>query len=343
MKRSFSVLITVLLFFSVTIPSGCTKQRSYIKTHIGIFDTVTTITGYMESKQAFDENAQKIIAELQYYHKLFDIYNTYPDINNIKTINDNAGIKEVAVPAEIIELLSLSSEIYTLTNGKFNIAMGSVLKIWHEYRTEGNSVPTKDELNSASAHTDPENIIINKESNTVYIRDPELSIDVGAIAKGFAVQKATDFARSIGLDNIIINVGGNVSSVSAKPDGAPWNVGVEKPFGKANELLCVVESASSAVVTSAVDKRYYEVNGKKYHHIIDPETLMPSERYLSVTVISPDSGIADALSTALFNMSVDEGKVLLNNFENTHAMWYLPDGSTVCSAEFNKHVQGGTK
>ena len=333
-KAIFAVIMICMIAFV-----GCGKtDLQYQKQYIGAFDTVTIIIGYAANKEAFATNADLLYEKLCEYHELFDIYNTYDGINNIKTINDNAGIASVTVDNAIIELLEFSVDMYELTGGKMNIAMGSVLKIWHEYRQNGiNSpddaeLPYEAELKSAAEHTNIENLIIDKEKNTVYISDPMMSLDVGATAKGYAVEKVCEYAESKGIGNISISCGGNVCTVGKKADGTDWNVGIVSPFGNNNEYIRSVKVHDAAVVTSGTYQRYYEVDGKKYHHIIDPETLMPSELYLSVSIISKSSAESDALSTALFNMPIDESKRLIESLEYTDAVWILADGSIVISS-----------
>ena len=340
-KAIFAVMIICLIAFV-----GCGKtDLQYQKQYIGAFDTVTIIIGYAANKEAFATNADLLYEKLCEYHELFDIYNTYDGINNIKTINDNAGIASVTVDNAIIELLEFSVDMYELTGGKMNIAMGSVLKIWHEYRQNGiNSpddaeLPYETELKSAAEHTNIENLIIDKENNTVYISDPMMSLDVGATAKGYAVEKVCEYAESKGIGNISISCGGNVCTVGKKADGADWNVGIVSPFGNNNEYIRSVKVHDAAVVTSGTYQRYYEVDGKKYHHIIDPETLMPSELYLSVSIISKSSAESDALSTALFNMPIDEGKRLIESLEYTDAVWILADGSIVTSSGLSYNTE----
>ena len=167
---------------------GEKELNKYQSEFLMLFDTVTRIVGYSESKEEFKEYSQIIHDDLKEYHQLYDIYNDYEGVNNIKTINDNAGIKPVKVDKRIIELLKFSKELYEKTNGKTNIAFGSVLKIWHKYRNEGiedpenASLPTDEELKIANEHTNIEDMIIDEENSTVFLKDPLMSLDVCAIA-----------------------------------------------------------------------------------------------------------------------------------------------------------------
>ena len=334
--RNFIVFLIIISLLPISSCEFSPETQKYEASFFDFFDTVTVITGYEEKREDFDEVADEIKELLAKYHRLFDIYNEYEGINNIAVIN-NTYFKEqkpIEVDKEIIELLEFSQDIYELSNGKVNISMGSVLSIWHGYRMSGKSdpdnpkLPSIDELNEANLHTDINNIIIDKEKMTVLISDDKTKLDVGAIAKGFACEKIAKYLSEKGITGYLINIGGNVRALGDNPDGEPWIVGVENPNrdDKKNPYIAVLNLKDMALVTSGSYQRFYTVNGKNYHHIIDPETLMPSERYLSVSVLSRDSGLADALSTALFNMTYEEGFKLIENINDTEAVWVMPQG-----------------
>ncbi len=278
------------------------------------------------SDDKFSDAVSLVREELEFYHKLFDIYHTYDGIINIKSLNDNAGGEALEVPPRLFDLLEYSKQMYTLTAGEVNIAMGAVLGIWHEYREEGTAVPDKALLESAAAHTDIDKLILDRENMTVTLADSEMSLDVGAVAKGYAAEKIAGRLTKAGYSSFVLDLGGNLRAVGSKPDGTAWKTGVKNPDPMAQSYLYEFELADLSAVTSGDYERYYTVDGKKYHHIIDKDTLMPSEHFASVTVIAEHSGLADALSTALFNMTYEEGLALVNSLENIKAIWYTSDG-----------------
>lgn len=334
---ALSFLVGMILSFS-----GCAFGRSkHQKQYVGAFDTVTVITGYAASKSEFEALSDTLYEKLMYYHRLFDIYNEYEGLNNLKTVNDNAGIKPVAVDSEITALLLLAKDMYSVTQGNINAAMGSVLRIWHEYRQQGiaspesAAIPPLDMLKEAALHTDINSIEIDTENNTVYISDSELSIDVGALAKGYAVEMVCEYAEQLGEKSLLLNVGGNVEAVGAKADGTAWGVGIASPYSSDESVLCTVNVKSLSVVTSGAYQRYYEAEGKRLHHIIAPDTLMPSDKYISVTVVSQSSALADALSTALFNMEQKTGRAIVESMPDTYALWITGDGSVFYSRGFD--------
>lgn len=330
MKRIFGIfLIFSLLLTGCSVPAATADNtRQYTATFLNLFDTVTTIIGRAESEEAFKEKAQAIHDDLLYYHERFDIYNDYEGLNNIKTINDNAGIAPVKVDQAIIDLLLDCKEFYDLTGGKVNVMMGSVLRLWHEARSDGindpphAALPSMEALREAAGYCGFELLQINAEASTAYITDPNARLDVGAVAKGWATQQAAENAP----EGMLISVGGNVCATGPKlSDGTPWVIGIQDPDA-ADKNLHTVFAAKTSVVTSGDYQRAYVVDGKSYHHIIDPETLMPAGYWRSVSVICPDSGLADALSTALFLMDLDAGRELAEQ-SGAEVLWVAADGT----------------
>lgn len=309
------------------------------------FDTFTTVTVYAENQEEFQKYADLIEGSLKRYHELFDIYNNYDGLVNIKTINDAAGIASVETNPEIIELLELSMKMYDETDGKVNAAMGSVLEIWHDYRTAGTEdpkhaeSPDMAELEKAAEHVDIHKVEVDTEKQTVYLPDEKMRLDVGAVAKGYAAQKICEELREAGATSALLSIGGNVQTIGQKGDGKPWRVGVQNPdTGSQQSYLHVVKLEDMALVTSGTYQRFYEVDGVRYHHIIDPDTLMPKGLYDGVTILCPDGSAADALSTAVFNMELEDGLRLIESLENTEAIWIFPDGSEQSSSGFADYL-----
>lgn len=340
------ILICSMLLQSIGL-AGCGKKTEKFSTYsFDYFDTVTTITGYAESKESFDKVAESVLAELSEYHKLFTIYHRYDGLENLCTINEtvDGAHRTVTVDRRIIEMLLYAKEMYEKTDGTVNIAMGSVLSIWHDYRTEGidepwsAKLPPMEKLEEAAKHKDINQIVIDKEACTVTLTDPDMKLDVGAIAKGYAVEMAARSLEEAGVTGYVINVGGNVRTVGKKTDGEKWLVGIENPEEDSEKAyLAYLELAGESLVTSGSYQRYYVVDGKRYHHIIDPETLMPSEGYVSVSVVVKSSADGDALSTALFCMDLEEGMTLVERLPDTEAMWVLNDGTRYESSGFARY------
>lgn len=338
-------LLCVLLILSFLL-AGCASGQAgdgktkYTATFLTLFDTVTTIVGYADSEAEFSAVAQQIHDELLEYHQLFDVYNTYEGINNLKTVNDSAGIAPVKVDSRVIRLLLDCKEYYALTGGKVNVAMGSVLQLWHDARNDGlddpvnAALPEKPKLEEASRHTDLSCVRIDEAESTVYITDPQVRLDVGAVAKGWSLQQVCEHAP----EGLLISGGGNVCATGPKDrSGTPWVVGVQDPDG-GDEYLHTIYVTGGSVVTSGDYQRAYMVDGNVYHHIIDPETLFPSTYWRSVTIVHDDSGLADALSTALFLLPLDEGQAILDQC-GAQAMWVDADGTIYYSPGFEALIR----
>ena len=336
-KRVFAVLLAGLLLAGCTLPTQNQPQR-YTATFLDVFDTVTTIVGFAESEEAFTQSTQQIHDELLRYHQLFDIYHTYEGVVNLKSINDAAGGEALQVDPAIIQLLKSCKEYYTLTGGAVNAAMGSVLKLWHDAREDAYDdplnayLPDHAKLEEAAKHTNFDDVILDEANCTVRIADPALRLDVGAIAKGWATQKVAQRVPS----GFLISVGGNVCATGPKPANTPWVVGIENPDG--GDYLHTVYLEKGCVVTSGDYQRTFPVDGKFYHHIIDPSTLYPSESFRSVTIICDDSGLADALSTALFVLPLEEGLALAEKC-GAEAMWLHSDGTRSYTPGFEKLIR----
>ena len=340
MKRAVSLFLLCALLLS-----GCTgttgpELKQYNATFLDLFDTVTTIVGRAESPEAFRETAQVVHDALLEYHRLFDIYNDYEGITNLKTVNDAAGGKPVTVDPRIIRLLSDCKEYYELTHRRVNPAMGSVLYLWHEARNDSFNdpanayIPEEHQLSEASAHMDFNHVIIDRERSTVQITDPQLRLDVGAIAKGWAVQRVCETAPS----GQLISVGGNVCATGPKDSsGTPWVVGIQDPEG-GEEYLHTLYLTTGSIVTSGDYQRCFVANGELYHHIIDPDTRMPGKHWRSVTIVCPDSGLADALSTALFLLPLEEGLALIADLD-AEAMWVDAAGQRFYSPGFEALIR----
>ncbi len=328
MRRSISAILSIILIICTLLSlSSCKEvEKEYPSRGKTIsyvyFNTVSTITKLGEvSDEQFDSYLKQAETTLSYYHKLFDIYYDYSGVNNIRTINQKAGIEPVKVDTELITFLEYCKELFTLTNGKTNIMMGAVLKIWHNYRENGlddpenAAAPTDEELNAAAMHISIDSLVINKEAGTVYITDPKASIDVGAIGKGYATERIYEKLKEMGANHIALNIGGNIRTIGVKPNGERWQTGLTNPDKSSTDFAARLYLSEVACVTSGNYERYYYVGDVKYHHVIDPDTLMPSTYFSSVTIITEDSALADALSTALFCMSYSEGKALIESLE----------------------------
>ena len=338
-----SLLLCAL--FSCSPSESADEPTTQGKSYYEYFDTVSAIFSYRgDSAEEFSEHCEAVSALLGDYHKLFDIYYEYAGINNLKTVNEHAGKAAVKVDQRLIDFLLYAKEIHTLTGGKTNVAMGSVLKLWHDARENGMddpenaSLPSAALLTEAATHTDIDKVIINQEEQTVFLADPQMRLDVGAIGKGYAAERAAELLIARGASSYVLNLGGNIRAIGAKTSGDGWITGITNPDKSATEeFACKVVIRDISLVTSGDYERYYTVNGVRYHHIIDPATLMPTEYFTSVSIICDSSADGDMLSTALFCMTYEQGLALIESLEGVEAMWLTIDGTQYYSSGFQAY------
>lgn len=343
MKRYLCFVLCIIICVSLC---GC-KPQKFTEYSFDFFDTVTTIVGYEKDKETFDKRCEEIKNKLSEYHKLYNIYNVYDGVNNLALCNQtkNGEHSIIKVDTKIIEMLNFAKDMYKQTNGKLNVAFGSVLNIWHQHREEGinnpesATLPKMENLQMAAQHTNIEDVVINEENNTVYLRDGVMRLDVGGVAKGCAVEQVAQWMEEEGYNGYILNVGGNVRCVGKRADGEKWKVGIESPYTDNVEIPYIeyLSIDNMSLVTSGSYQRFYVVKGNSYHHIIDPVTLMPAENFWSVSVLCKDSGLADALSTALFTMDYEQGLEIIESTAGAEAMWFTKDGEKLYSSGFKNY------
>lgn len=306
------------------------KQAAYQKfsgTFFGSFDTITTVIGYATEQNVFDKNFAMVSDMFAHYHQIFDAYNHYEGVNNLWYVNENAGKGPVKAEQELIDLLLWLKEKQPMTEGRVNVAMGLMLRVWHNYRSVGVALPSMEELTAAAAHSDFDQVIIDQEAGTIHFTDPEMLLDLGAVAKGYTVEIVAQKLLESDMPSFIISAGGNVRCGLHPMDGrARWGVGIQDPeLPSMNKDILYLTGLSA--VTSGDYQRYYTVDNVNYHHLIDPSTLMPGRYMRAVTVVTEDSGLADMLSTMLFLTPCEEGLQAVNAMDGVEAYWVLNDGS----------------
>ncbi len=352
--KTVTLLIIALWLLVV---AGCTtdessQYRRYQDSIFDTFDTLIQVVAYAENEEEFRTYFDTTHEHLLRLHKLYDIYNSYDGINNIKTINDNAGISPVVVDRDIIELILFSRQWSEKTGGSVNIALGPVLEIWHYYREEAlydpenAELPPMARLREAEKHTDLSQVIVDEEKNTVFLPEEAMSLDVGAVAKGFALELVANKLVEEGLESAIISAGGNIRMIGRPMDEERdlWGVGVQNPdtsviSGGSDNLLDVIYIADGSIDTSGDYQRYFKIDGEMFHHLIDPETLMPASHYRAVTVVASGSGPADFISTALFLVPYEESLALVQSLDGFEALWVMHDGEVRTTAGMRSLLQ----
>ena len=289
------------------------------------FDTVVHIAIYTDDDSFAKENLVYAKERYEELHKLFDNYKTYPDLVNVKTINDNAGIKPVTVNDTLFQLIKSSIDDYNNISHNTNIALGPVTKLWNEYRElyeagktkeevialKGEALPSDEELEKLRPLVNIDKIKLDEEKQTVSL-EKGMELDLGATAKGFATELVAKELEDRGVKSCVISAGGNVRIIGKPTDGRDnFRIGVQDPeFESSEHVLATLNVANTSIVTSGDYQRYFDLDGVRYCHIINPDTLKPAHEIKSATVIKEDSGLCDFLSTAAFNSTDDEIKEL---------------------------------
>lgn len=329
MKR---LLTMVLAALCLVLPlTACAPQpKLYSASWFDMFDTVIMVQGYADSQADWGAQSAALQQDLEHYNQLFDIYHHYDGIVNLYDVNAQAGQAPVQVSEELFTFLQLcKTDGETLTGGAVNIAAGAVLSLWHDARESENPAPPADaSIQQALQHCDANDLILDESNHTVAFADPEMSLDVGAAAKGYTAVQAGQAAKARGLDHALLNMGGNVYATGPKADGSAWRVGVENPWGDDPQYLETVElTGGDSLIVSGDYQRYFTYGGKRYSHLIDLTTGYPAAYYSSVAIYSaPDEGLGDLFSTALFCQSPEVSRQTAAD-NHLAVLWMGTDGS----------------
>lgn len=330
LRRLGLALVAAMALTLVLLVAQRHRRTLYTSTWFDLFDTVAVVKGYATSQEEWDRQMDAMHADLLYYHQLFDIYHPYDGMVNLYDVNAQASASPVALGDDLLAFFQwYTTGARQETGGAVNIAAGALLSLWHDARESASPAPPADALiRQALTHIAPEDLLLDTDGGTLHFADPEMTLDVGAVAKGYAVEMAAEAAEKRGLDSALLNIGGNLRAIGEKPDG-PWTVGVENPWGSDPTYIQALELPDGcSLIVSGDYQRYFEYEGMRYSHLIDLTTGYPARYCSSVAVLTPrqGGGDGDALSTALFCLPEAEGRALLP--EGYEALWMYPDGST---------------
>lgn len=322
-KKVLSCLLVPLLSANLLL-SGCSRTADEPVTKSGFyFNTVISVSIY---ENGSEELLDDCFALAQKYEGYFS--NTIPD-SDISKIND-AGGAPVTVHDETIELLKTGIAYGDLSGGKFDITIGRLSDLWDIStkalldQTDASMIPSDADIQTALATVDYREIQI--DGNTVTLQNPDARIDLGGIAKGYIADQMKAYLNQKGITSGYINLGGNVLALGAKTDGSAYTIGIQRPFGEENEAIASVSITDQTVVSSGVYERYFEVDGTRYHHILDTATGYPYDNgLLEVTIITGASVDGDGLSTTCFSLGLEDGMALVESLDATEAIFITDD------------------
>lgn len=304
--KAFSVLILIIMLVGCSNENEVNTSKTTSTTTVN--DTIPAskeffaMDTYMEV-DAYGDNGEKAVAKAEKeVNKLDSILSTGKSTSEISKLNKN---KKQDVSNDTMSLIKESVKISKETTGAFNPTIYPLMELWG-FTTKNYYVPKDNEIKPLLNHMDVDNIKIDERKNEVSFKDSNMKIDLGAIAKGYTSSKIIDIFKDNNIKSGMVTLGGNVQVLGKKPDGSLWKVGIQNPISE-SEYLGVLQASNKAVITSGGYERNFTKNGKTYHHILDPSNGYPANNGLtSVTIISSDGTLADALSTSLFVMGKDK-------------------------------------
>ena len=320
-KYAKSLLCLSLVFMLV----GCsqntkkneeTAQQEPVKRTEMLMGTVISVTLYDSTDESI---LDKVFEKVKNLEETFSINETGTEVDKI---NDNAGIEPVKVSDDTIEVVKEGIYYSDLSHGKFDITIGPLVKLWNIPDRPTEDIPTQDELNVVLPLTNYKDVVIDEANKTVFLTRPGMMLDLGGIAKGYAADVISKMLTDEGVKSAIIDLGGNIFAHGEKVSGDTWKIGIQNPFSNRGEIVGAISVKNKSIVTSGIYERYIEVNGVKYHHILNPETGYPYENDIAgITIISDKSTTGDALSTSVFALGIEEGMKFVEELDDVDAIF----------------------
>ena len=318
-NKRFSKFL-VLSILIVFLLSGCNTKYSQNPKLIKEVQFVLGTTGQIQVYSESEETGQESISKT--FNRIRDIENkmsTSIEGSDVYRLNENKNSEYINIDEETIYVINKGLEYYYVTSGAFNINIGALINLWGIGK-ETARIPSEQEITDALQHIDIDTMAI--KNNSVMLEDPLSQIELGGIAKGYAVDEATRMLREEGINNALVNLGGDIYALGKRYDGKPWTVGIQDPE-QSSKLIASLPLTDQSIVTSGDYERYFMEDGVRYHHIIDPETGYPVRNELrSVTIISDLAIDGDVLSTAVFILGLEKGLELIESLDGVEAVSY---------------------
>jgi thiamine biosynthesis lipoprotein len=313
------ILLITLLFSGCQDLTPAVPIEPLSKTNF-LLGTIIDITIYDKNDEEIIDKAFSRISEIE---KKMTINNA--ETSEIIALNNASGKDEVVLSPDTFFVLRKGREYSERSMGEFDITIGTVVKQWN-IGTDYAAVPDKDELEKAVKLVDYTKLKLNEEQSTAKLEVPGMKADLGAIAKGYAADEVARVLKENGVKHAIINLGGNILTIGGNPNGSPWRIAIQDPFNTRGDFIGVVSVENKSVVTSGTYERFFEENGKKYHHILNSSTGYPVDNNLySVSIITDESIDGDGLSTTTLLLGLEEGLKLIEGLENIEAIFITAD------------------
>lgn len=290
----------VLMLAGAWAGRGWLERRARFTGSAFAMDTLLTVTVYGPRAE---ENGRAALAEFGRLDKLLSAYSAASEVGRV---NAAAGKRAVRVSRETLNLVALALKYAALSDGRFDPTIGPLVRLWGIGKGRG-APPDPAEVTAARRLVDYRRVMVDAPGRRLYLPERGMALDLGAVAKGYAAARAAALLRQRGVKSALIDAGGNIVALGTRPDGRPWRVGLRHPR-KPGAILGILSVVDRAVVTSGDYERYFEFEGRRYHHLLDPATGYPAEGVQSATVVAPSSTLADILSTTVFLLGPDRGE-----------------------------------
>lgn len=288
-------LITILLLLS------CAKEPPIFKKTKFLMDTVVTITA-VGPKEAVEKAIDATFSEIE---RLESLMSGFREGNDVDRINRSAGINPVKVDRDVLIVITKAIEISEMTGGAFDITIGPLSSLWG-FGVKENYIPARDDIKKALSLVDYRKLHVNVQKSEVLLKEKGMKIDLGGIAKGYAADKGVEVLKGEGIKAGIVAVAGDIRAFGKRPDGKPWHIGIKHPREK-DKVLTTIDLEDSSISTSGDYERFFVKDGIRYHHIFDPKNGLPAPNCQSVTIISKEGILVDALATAVFVLGPEKG------------------------------------
>lgn len=300
-----------------------------------LMGTIVKITIYGEVKEV-EPIFQKVFDRISEIEDRMTINND-TEKSEIVQLNNKAGKEYSKLSSDTFYVLEKGIYYSKISNGKYDITIGPLVKLWN-IGTEEARLPEEIEINKARSLVNYKNLILDKDNLSAKLNTPGMIVDLGSIAKGYAADEAAKILQDAGIEHAIINIGGNILTLNTKPDGTYWRLGLQDPLEPRGDYMGIVMLNDQALVSSGVYERYFELNGKRYHHILNPKTGYPEENsILSVSIITENSIDADGLSTTIFLLGLEEGMQMIEDLPSTEAIFITYDKKVYLSSGIDEN------
>jgi thiamine biosynthesis lipoprotein len=326
-----AAIIGIVLSVAACRPGGWFAAKPYKETQF-LMDTIVEITAY-------GPNAETAVkAAFGEFKRLHDVSNNFDAASEVSAVNQAAGRQPVKVSADLVAMIKRANELSAKLNGSFDVTVGPLTDLWAIGR-KGDYVPTQAEIDKVLPLVDYRQVVMDEGAATVYLPKAGMKLDLGGIAKGYAVDRAIDILKTNGVQSALINAGGDVRIIGRRPDGNPWRIGVQHPRSPDTILARLALTDWDTMETSGDYQRFIIKDNVRYSHILDPRTGRQPRLLTSVTMVLNNSADGDIFSTALFVLGPEQGLALLRQFPGVEAIMMTADGKVLVSPGLTGKVE----